>query len=190
MAGVTVNQHSEAILGAVATQALVHGRMVKLAANSYDYDFGGRKDLSGAAYPTSSAEAALSKYVVMFAEDNRSLPVYEPGGSFAYALRQGFDQADNSPMTAQTVYPVHPKDYEAPQTIPSGAVCKLYGAGVFTVPSGAFTYSSTLETPGATLSVNSTAGNASQGMLFYSASNVVAETVKFNSDASLTFRIK
>lgn len=93
-------------------------------------------------------------------------------------------------MTAQTVYPVHPKDYESAQTIPSGATCRLYGQGVFTVPSGGFVYSSTLETPGATLSVNATAGNADQGKLYYSASNVVAETVKFNSDASLTFRIK
>jgi hypothetical protein len=140
--------------------------------------------------PTSAAEAALSKYVCLFADDNRSLPVYSPGASFTFALRQGFDQTVNSPMTSQTVYPVHPKDYDVAQTIPSGSTVRLYGAGVFTVPSGGFVYSSTLETPGAQLSVNSTAGGDDQGKLYYSATNVVAEVVKFNSDASLTFRIK
>lgn len=46
MTAVQVNQYST-IIGAVATEPIVHGRMVKLAANSYDYDFGGRKDLPG-----------------------------------------------------------------------------------------------------------------------------------------------
>lgn len=95
-------------------------------------------------------------------------------------------------MTSQTVYPVHPKDYQTPQTIPSGATVRLYGSeGVFTVPSGSFVYNASLVTPGATLSVEYTDGGADQGKLYYSASNVVAEVVKFNtSDASLTFRIK
>lgn len=189
MTAVTVNVHSEAILGAVAKQAITHGRMVKLAANSTSYNFGGRDDLPGCLMPTSAAEAALSKYLCLFPDDNRSLPVYEPGGSYTYGLRQGFDQTTNSPLTSQTVYPVHPKDYEVAQVIPSGATCRLYGKGVFTVPSGGFVYSSTLETPDTTLSVNATAGGADQGKLYYSASNVVAEVVKFNTDASLTFRI-
>lgn len=191
MSAFQVNQHSEAIIGAVAKQAITHGRMVKLAANSTSYDFGGRQDLPGALMPTSAAEAALSKYVCVFADDNRSLPVYEPGGAYTFALRQMFDQETNSPLTSQTVYPVHPKDYEVAQVIPSGAVCKLYREGIFTVPSGGFVYSSTLETPDATLSVNATAGGADQGKLYYSASNVVAKVVKFDTaDASLTFRIE
>lgn len=189
MSAFQVNQHSEAILGAVVKQAITHGRMVKLAANSTSYDFGGRDDLPGCLMPTSAAEAALSHYVCLFADDNRSLPVYDPGGSYTFALRQGFDQTGNSPLTSQTVYPVHPKDYETAQVIPSGSTCRLYGAGVFTVPSGGFVYAAALEVPGATMTVNATAGGDDQGKLTSSASNVVAEVVKFNTDASLTFRI-
>ena len=77
------------------------------------------------------------------------------------------------------------------QTIPSGQVAVAHGGGVYTVPSGYYTYSANLEVPGADLLPGNTAddGASLAGKLAYSASTGVAVVERYNSSTgALTFR--
>lgn len=183
-----INHYGDTILGAVVVEDVVEGRMLCLTAHTESEDFGSLSDLPGARLPRSTTEAAASRYIVAFAQDNRKTPFYRDNPSFEFALRYGFDQAANAPFDPGLVYLTHPGNQDA-MTIPSGSKVLLFGEGVYTVTSGNYIYSSEMEVPGSSLTVENTAG-ANRGKLKYSTSNVVAEVVHFDGDdSSLTFKI-
>lgn len=191
-----INKYTD-ITGVVTAQAIVEGRMVLLVANdeganSVDYDFGSRVDLPGARLPVSDAEAQKAHYVITFAVDNATPPLYEPYPAFSYALRGGWEQASNVPFDAA----VHmtPQSMRIGLTIPSGVPALAFGPGVFTVPSGNYIYSANMQVPGTWLEVlNSGDDGASAGMLSEDASGAkgkFAQVERFTvADWSLTFRI-
>jgi hypothetical protein len=95
-------------------------------------------------------------------------------------------------MTNTTIHLTWPGQKEG-VTIPSGYQAIAFDRGVFTVPSGAFVYSSDIETVGSYLVVANTAddGATDAGKLKYSASatNAVAIVEHYDSDdVRLTFR--
>lgn len=185
-----INHYGDTVMPAIAMEDIVEGRLVILASHSLSIDFGSQTDLPGARLPDTSAEAARARYITKFQQDNRSLPIYEPQPSFDYALRYGFDQAENAPFSA-TVYITHP-GVQVGRTIPSGSQLVLYGEGIYTLPSGAYIYSASLTVPGASLTVADAAtdGATDAGKIKYSASNVVAEVVHYDSTTgALTFKI-
>ncbi len=192
-----INKYTD-ITGVVTAQAIVEGRMVLLVAadegaNSVDYDFGSRVDLPGARLPLTAAEAEKAHYVITFAVDNSTPPLYQPYPAFDYALRGGFDQDANVPFAA-TVHMTQ-QSMKIGLTIPSGVPALAFGPGVFTVPSGAFIYSANLQVPGTWLDVDNVAddGVALAGMLEEDAdgsSGKFAQVERFTvADWSLTFRI-
>lgn len=190
--GVTINKFSD-IIGAVATENIVEGRMVLLTSHSFSHDFGSRTDLPGIKLPDNGTEAAKALYVAVFAQDNRSLPIYQPLPSYSYNLRNGWGVgADNVPITGSTIYLTHPGNMVG-QTIPSGELVTAHGGGTYTVPSGAYIYNASLEIPGAYL----VAANASDdseadaGKLKYSATAGVAVVERYDSTTGdLTFRTR
>lgn len=182
-----INHFGNTILGVVAVEDVVEGRMVCLTSHTWNNDFGGLTDLPGAKLPATAAEAAKARYCITFPQDNRTLPIYQPQASYSYALRYGFDQSANTPFSA-TVYLTHPNNQEG-LTIPSGAGALAFGEGVYTVPAGSFVYSSALETPGTQLEVAYT-GSDKGKLQELSGGTAVAEVVGFNSDEfKLTFKI-
>lgn len=182
-----INKFSD-IMGVVATEDIVEGRMVFITTHSEDYDYGSRVELPGVQLPDDSTDAAISNYVSAFQVNNRNVPIYEPTPSFSFALRQGFDQDSNVPFDA-TVHLTAPGNKEG-ETIPSGEVCLAFAGGVFTVPSGAFIYNASLAT-GAHLIVANTADDSAgdAGKLKYSATAGVAIVLRYDSTNNrLTFR--
>jgi len=185
-----INHYGDTILGVVASEDIVEGRMVLLTTNYFSRDFGSQVDLAAVKMPTTQAEAGRARYVVTFEQDNRSLPLYQPQPALAWALRGGFDQDANAPFSA-TVYITHPGVQEG-RTVPSGEGCLAFGEGIYTVPSGAFVYSPELQVPGTPLAAADTASDSAgdRGKLHYSTTEVVAEVVKFHTeDSRLTFKI-
>lgn len=182
-----INKFSD-ILGVVATEDIVEGRLVFITTHSEDYDFGSRVDLPGVKLPDDSDDSDKSKYVSAFQVNNRNVPIYEPTPSFSLALRQGFDQDSNVPFDA-TVHLTAPGNKEG-QTIPSGEVCLAFAGGVFTVPSGAFIYHASLAA-GAFLVVANTADDSAgeAGQLKYSATAGIAIVERYDATNNrLTFR--
>src|SRR4030042_6587311 len=102
-----VNHYGDTILGAQAKEDIVEGRFVHLTVHGTDYDFGSRVDLPGCVRPTTATLAGQSRYIIAFAEDNRSLPIYVTQPHYDWALREGWDQVTNSPFTTQ-IYLTHP----------------------------------------------------------------------------------
>lgn len=185
-----INHYGDTILGAVATEDIVEGRMVLLTSHSHTRNFGSQADLPGVKLPDNSTEAVHARYCVTFAQDNRATPIYQPHPAYSYALRYGFDQAANAPFSA-SVYLTHPNVQEG-LTIPSGEDLVAFGEGIYTVPSGAYVYSAEVEIPGMPLAVSNTGdhGAADAGKLRYSQTNPVAEVYRFNTTNSrLTFKI-
>lgn len=186
--GVEINKFSD-IIGAVTTEAIPEGRMVLLVSHSQSHDFGSRTDLPGVKLPDTSAEAAKAKYVAVFAQDNRSLPIYQPMPAYAYNLRDGWGVgANNVPITGSTIYLTHPGNMKG-QTIPSGSLVAAHGGGVYTVYSGGFIYNASLA-PGAYLVAANTADDSAgdAGKPKYSASAGVAIVERFVAGESLQFR--
>jgi hypothetical protein len=185
-----VNHYGDTILGAVANDDIVEGRFVHLTSHTFDYDYGSKTDLPGAVRPTTAALAGVSRYIIAFAEDNRSLPIYVSQPEYSWALREGWDQTANSPFTSK-IYLTHPGNMNC-QTIPSGSLVKLYGEGIYTLLSGCYVYSAELETPGCQLTVASTGDGdaaADAGKPKYGTTQIVAEVVQFHSDGKLTLKI-
>lgn len=178
------------IVGGVATQDIVEGRMVLLVPQSTSYNFGSREDLPGFKLPSNTTEAAQAKFVSAFALDNRPLPLVDSYPSYPWALRMGgFDQTRNTPFTA-TMRMTYPANDSEPQTIASGSLMLGFDDGVFTVTSGNFIYNANLA-PGAHLVVAdaTTDGAANAGKLKYSASPGIAVVEEFDADNMvLTFR--
>lgn len=187
--GVEINKFTD-IIGVVTTEAIPEGRMVLLTSHSFNHNYGSRQDLPGIKLPDTSAEAAKAKYVAVFAQDNRGLPIYQPTPSYSYQLRDGYGVGnDNVPITGSTIYLTHPQNMVG-QTIPSGELAVAHGGGVYTVPSGYYTYNANLEVPGAFLVASNTAddGAANAGKLKYSASAGIAIVERVDSNKNLTFR--
>jgi len=185
-----LNHYGDTVMGVVAQEDTVEGRMVLLTANVHSRNYGSQSDLPGVKLPDTAAEAGVARYVLKFEQDNRSLPIYQPHPQFSYALRHGFDQDANAPFSA-TVYITHPGVQDG-QTIPSGTGCVAYGEGVYTVTSGNYIYSASIETPGTQLDVANTAedGASSAGKLMVGTSNPVAEVVRYDSSTGdLEFKI-
>jgi hypothetical protein len=186
-----INHYGDVIIGAIAVGDIVEGRMVHMTSQSVDNDFGSNSDLPGAKLPATSAIAARARYMVIFAQDNRSLPIYQSQPSFSWALRQGWDQATNAPFNPTLVYITHPGNQEG-LTIYSGSACLLFGEGEYTVPSGAYIYSATIEIPGTPLApqdIATSAANAGK-LKVTDTTSVVAEVVHYDSTTGkLTFKI-
>lgn len=181
-----INHYGDTILGIVVTEDVVEGRMICLTSHTEDNDYGSLTDVPGAKLPASAGEAARSRYVITWAQDNRSLPLYQPQPAFSYALRYGWDQSANAPFAA-TVYLTRPGVQEG-LTIPSGSSAVAFGEGVYTVPSGSYVYDATLEIPGTQLEVAYT--DPDKGKLtVLSNGSVVAEVIRYKSDGHLTFKI-
>ncbi len=192
-----INKYTD-ITGVVTAQAIVEGRMVLLVANdegenSVDYDFGSRVDLPGARLPLTEAEAEKAHYVITFAVDNSTPPLYQPYPAFSFALRGGWEQDANVPFSA--VVHMVPQSMKVGLTIPSGVPALAFGPGVFTVPSGAFVYSANLKVPGTWLEVANVAdeGADTAGKLQEDADGSEGKFVQVErftvADWSLTFRI-
>jgi hypothetical protein len=186
------NDYGDTVLGVVTTEDIVEGRMVLLTSHSESYDFGSWGDLPGVKLPDTGAEAARARYCLTWAQDNRSLPLYQPHPDYQpYALRYGWDQAANAPFAA-TVYITRPGVQEG-LTIPSGTPANAFGEGLYTVPSGAFVYSAEIEVPGNPLAVANTADDSASdaGKLKYSATNPVGEVYEYDSSTGkLTFKLR
>lgn len=173
------------IIPGVAVEDMVEGVMVCLTTHAWDKDFGSLVDLPGLKRPTTAEEAKRAKFVLSFAEDNRVPPIYSTMPSFAWALRQGWDKAANTPFAA-TVYLTQP-NHMVGQTIYSGTACLAYGNGTYTVKSGMYV-SNVGIVPGALLSV--VYSGADKGKLQYQATmddSVVALVEGFSTTGELTF---
>ena len=185
-----INKYTD-IVGAVAQQDMVEGRMVCLVSNAVGtVDFGSRADLMGIRLPHTAAEALRAKYTLGFALDNRPTPIMEGIPSYDYALRGGWDQAINVPFTA-TVHLTHQANTLG-QTVLSGTLALAFDKGVFTVYSGAYVDSASL-VPGAYLEVLNVAddGASNAGKLSYTATASLSVAVVERYDSTnhkLTFR--
>lgn len=183
-----INKYSD-IRGVVTKQAMVEGRLVLIVAGDETYNFGSRTDLPGVRLPVDSTEAALARYVVAFAVDNRETPIYQDVPDFTYALRGGFSQSENVPFSA-TVH-LTPPGNKIGQTIPSGIPALAFGGGVFTIPSGSWIYNASATVPGASIVAANTADDsaAEAGMPKYSASATSITVERYNSTTGdLTIR--
>jgi hypothetical protein len=190
-----INRFGENVIGVQTCEAIVEGRFVALIANiNAAYDFGSRTDLPGCRRPFTGNEAIGAHWCLMWAQDNRDMPIYNTYPAYGFALRQGFDQATNVPFAA-TVF-VTQRSVQEGLTIPSGEVSIVFGPDSYlTVASGAFVWSAALAIPGCPLEVLNVTddGNALAGMLSAQAVmtiQTVAQVVEFNTATwRMTFRI-
>ncbi len=183
-------------LGVLTTENIVEGRFVLLTDHNMSEDFGSLTDLPGVKLPDTEAEANRARYCISWTAPDREVSPgnvwFVPTPSYDWALRGGWDQAANLPMTGVTVRTTWPGN-QTGTTIPSGtkAIVLTHGA-IVTIPSGGYVYSAEVEVPGNLLEVLNAAddGEAYAGMLSYNANGTIAEVFKFNeTDASLTVRI-
>ena len=186
-----INHYGDTVLGGVAQEDIVEGRLVLLTTNVHSRNYGSQTDLPGVKLPDTTTEAGYVKYIAVFEQDNRGLPLYLPQPALgAHTMRYGWEQSANAPFAA-TVYLTHPGVQES-QTIPSGAGVALFGEGVYTLPSGQFIYSPQLQVPGAPIAAADTAsdGAGEAGKVHYSTTTVVGEVVRYdNTTNRLTFRL-
>lgn len=184
-----INRLDGDVKAAIATTAIVEGRMVCMTNHSLSADFGSNADLPGAKLPTTADEAKKARYVSAFPVTNQKGPFYSTYPSMAYALRGGWDQASNVPFNTDIMLS-YPGNQES-KTIASGTGMRLFAEGTFTLPSGQYVYSASL-VPGASLSVASSGGN--EGKLQYSATfdadTIVAFVEAINTTTlALTFTL-
>lgn len=183
------------ITGAKTIEAIVEGRMVLLTTNpGVGTDLTGRlSDVPGVKLPDTAAEAARARYCITWQADNRQPPIIAWPG-YAYALRQGFDQDANTPITGKTIYLTYP-GYQESETIPSGTLALAYGADgtVLTVPSGQYIYDATMQVPGTRLRAADTASDSADeaGQLaVVGGGTAIAEVERFDTSTyALTFRL-
>jgi hypothetical protein len=184
-----INKYTD-ITGVVVLEDIVDGRMVLLTSHSQSINFGSQTDLPGAKLPDDATDAKKAHFVVTHAVDNTKPPIYVPYPQLSFALRGGFDQSANVPLTSVDVH-LTPLSVTEGRTIPSGALALAFGPGVFTVPSGAFIYSADVEVPGTWLQVSSNGADAGKLEVDsdYSEGGF-AQVERYNStDNKLTFRL-
>lgn len=195
-----INKVSD-VTGVITTEDTIEGRMVLLTSNpGYTQDIGpvndltGRlQDVPGVKLPDTLEEAARATYVITWTVEQRQPPIIG-WPAYGYALRQGFDQAGNCPVTGRTIYITWP-GYQDSMTIPSGYYALGYNCcgGEYTVPSGHYVYSANVRVPGTRLRAcdAATDGAEDAGRLaeVVSGSTPVAEVSRFNATTfELTFR--
>lgn len=186
---------SQDITGVKTTEDIVEGRMVLFTSNpGVDGDLTGRmSDVPGVKLPDTTAEAARARFCLTWQVDNRQPPLVD-WPSYNYALRQGFDQTANTPITGKTIYMTYP-GYQESVTIPSGTLSLAFGGDgtVLTVPSGQYIYDATMQVPGTRLRVADTASDseADAGKLAVVGSGTeIAEVERFDSSTyALTIRL-
>ena len=185
------------IIGVVTTEAIYEGRFVLLVpALANSSPFGLEEDLAGVKMPTSGGEAALAKYVLGWAMDNRPLPLLDPMPAYNWIVRNyGFEagqrnpNSDNTPITGATLYLSYPSQQHMPLEIPSGYKALAYAGGVYTFPSGTFVDSANIKIVGNLIAVEATDGGADQGKPQYDASGTIGVVEEFNTtDYSVTIR--
>lgn len=182
--------------GALATEDIVEGRFVLMTSHTWDEDFGSLTDLPGVKLPDNDTEAQMARYVVTWSAPDRKVSPgnlwFVPTPAYDFALRHGWDQDTNLPMSNVTVRDIWPGNQES-VTIPSGTkVLVLQDGAIVTLPSGQYVYNSALRTPGARLEVLNSGddGADSAGKPAYAAAGAIAEVVRFNSStAALTIRL-
>jgi hypothetical protein len=193
-----INKYTD-IMGVVTTEQITEGRMVLLTSNPYAGSgtmFGSRKDLPGVKLPDTAAEAAVAKYCITWPVSNEwfskreGISLVLPMPSFDWALRRGgWDQSANTPISSSTMYLTYPGHQES-VVIPSGYLALAFDRGVFTVPSGQFSYSASL-VPGAPLEVLNAADDTADeaGKLAYKSDGTIAVVERYDAETgSLTFR--
>lgn len=187
-----INQFDD-VLGVMPVADVVEGRFVVLTSHTFSSDFGSDTDLPGAKVPATAEEAKRATYCITWKVDNRPTPIYAVP-SMSFAERGGWNQTANAPFST-TVYLTHPGNQEG-LTIPSGVSALAYTEGTFTLPSGAYVYSSNIIVPGAAIVIADTAtdGAGSAGKPKYAASfvaGVIGETRQYDSTTGrLTIRVK
>jgi len=188
-----INKRTD-ITGVITTEDIVEGRFV-LATSHPGYganDLTGRlTDVPGVKLPDTPAEAVAARTPITWQVSNQQ-PPYISWTAFPFALRQGFDQDANVPLTDATVYLTYP-GYQESVTIPSGTLALAYGGGVFTLPSGQYMYNATMQVPGTALAVadTETDGAAYAGMpkVASGTDTVAARVERFNTTTfALTLR--
>jgi hypothetical protein len=185
----------EDVLGVVAQADIVEGRFVVLTSNSFGGSFMNTDtDLPGAKVPATAEEAKRAKFCITFAVDNREVPIVDyPATEFDF--RGGWVNSPAGPLTGLKMWLTHPGNQEG-QTIPSGYKALAYTEGTFTIPSGAYVYSSNIIVPGAALIVADTAsdGAGEAGKPKYTASmaaGVIGFTEAYDSaTGALTVRVE
>ena len=183
------------ITGVITTEDIVEGRMVLFVTHpGYPNDLTGRLvDVPGVKLPDTAAEAAQAIYCITWPVDNREPPIVA-WPSYNFALRYGFAQVANTPVTGRTIYLTYP-GYQESITIPSGSLALGYSCcgTELTVPSGQYVYTAAMQIPGTRLRACDTAGDgaALAGMLAVVASGTaVAHVSRFNPNTfALTFRL-
>jgi len=160
-------------IGAVATEAIVEGRMCIIVNHSQNHNYGSRVDLVGCRVPATSDEAKEALYLAAFSTVQQEPPIYVNYPAGSSNLRGGFAGATNLPFNAD-VYTTAPSMLQG-RTIPSGALVALHAGGTYTVTSGNYVYSSSL-VPGARCEVLNTADDTAgqAGKLSYIATAGVA----------------
>lgn len=148
----------EEVVGVRVIEDIVEGRFVCLTA----HNLGGEimnvdADVPGAKLPTSAEEAKRARFCLTFAVDNRPAPIVD-WPQTAFDFRGGFVNAQAGPLTGVKMWLTHPGNQEN-QTVPSGYKALAFTEGVFTLPSGQYVYSADLETPGAAIVIEHTAGD-------------------------------
>jgi len=175
------------VIGVIPQADVVEGRFGLLTSNAHSYDLGSRADLPGFKVPATADEAEQAGYILTWAVDNRSAPFYQPIPAYTQALRQGWEQATNLPMTNTTVYTTYP-GYMNSMTIPSGTPALAYHGGTFTIPSGQYIYNAALKNPGAYVIVANTAEDTTDaGKPKYQATSddrVIGRVLYFNTSNS------
>lgn len=185
------------IIGVVTTQEIVEGRFVLLVDAGVDatdpvFDLWG--DLPGVKMPVDTTEADRAVYVLGFAMDNRSLPIYDPMPAYSWIARNyGFEagQSDPSgrtlPLTGSTVHFTH-KSVTQGLTVPSGVKALAYAGGVYTFPSGSFVDTADIRIVGNLIDVHPTAGD-DRGKPKYASDGVVGKVEEWNqTDLAVTIR--
>lgn len=183
----------EDVVGVRVIEDIVEGRFVVLTS----HNLGGAimnvdADVPGAKLPTTAEEAKRARFCVTFAVDNRPAPIVDwPQTTFDF--RGGFVNAQAGPLTGVKMWLTHPGNQES-QTIPSGYKALAFTEGEFTLPSGQYVYNVALETPGAAVEVEYSAG-ADRGkpkyLATYDADKVVGLVQDFDTaTAALTLRIR
>lgn len=187
-----INKNTD-IIGVITYEAITEGRMVLLTSHpGYSTDVTGRlTDLPGVKLPDTTAEASRARYVITWPVDNRQPPLVD-WPAYAWALRQGFDQATNAPITGKTIYLTYP-GYQESVVIPSGNLALAFGQGVFTIPSGQFVYNAAMLVPGTALyscdTNTDSAAEAGQLTVTAGGRTAVGAVERFNSTAhKLTVR--
>lgn len=178
-----INRLGEQIWGVVPVENVVEGRFGLFVNHGWDYDFGSNVDLPGWRRPLTAEEANRARYTIVWAVNNRPMPILGPMPHPTFSTRQGFGTAANAPWAA-TVYLTYPGNQNC-RTIPSGVPSLGMSEGVFTFLSGCYIDNVNLHVPGAPVIIANLAqdGPVDMGKPMYQAAmdmRVVGFTIHYD----------